>query len=116
MEISIQQKVELANLIEQEIKNEFDKIHLSLNLAETIKIKINGSSVQVEIPAQMYDIKKFRNEGVIVYTGKGSYASSVNNYGGFSRKHKNYVDRCIYIAIEKWLKQYQLQGGAKVYE
>ena len=53
---------------------------------------------------------RFRKEGAIVYTGKGSYAEAVNKKGGFSGSHKNYVERAIELAIFTWMKSNGIKG------
>lgn len=101
-------KLKLAKIIIQNLKAEFDKVHLSGNLANTITIKqyqnINGDSgFDIEIPAQIYDVVLYRKKGVVVYTGKGSYANAVDVTGGYSGLHTNYVDNCIRKSISQWL-------------
>lgn len=120
MEISIQQKMRLGILIQEEIMKEFKSVYLSKNLINTIRVYYTGglwdASVTVEIPAEIYDIHKFLDEGVIVYTGEGSYASQVNIDGGFSGKHKDYINFCISNAVNKWLGENGFQGGVKKHE
>lgn len=104
-------KEQLARLIVEQIKEEFKIKHLSLNLVNTIKVYsgVEGSWF-VEIPAEMYDFKIFRKSGAVVPIGKGSYASKIDNTGGFSGTHKDYIDRCINKAIQIWLKQNNING------
>ena len=102
--------LELAKLIHRELVEEFSTIYLSGNLRDTIKVSYDGKSATVEIPAEMYDLKLFKEEGAIVYTGKGSYAEAVNKKGGFSGSHKNYVERAIELAIFTWMKSNGIKG------
>ena len=102
--------LELAKLIHRELVEEFSTIYLSGNLRDTIKVGYDGKTATVEIPAEMYDIKLFKDEGAIIYTGKGSYAEAVNKKGGFSKSHKNYVERAIELAIFTWMKQNGIKG------
>ena len=56
-------------------------------------------------------LEKWEKEGVIVpYEKGGSYASQVDKTGGFSGKHKGYVDKCIDLAISQWLTKYRING------
>lgn len=102
--------LELAKLIHRELVEEFSTIYLSGNLRDTIKVSYDGKTATVEIPAEMYDLKLFKEEGAIVYTGKGSYAEAVNQKGGFSKSHKNYVERAIELAIFTWMKNNGIKG------
>lgn len=96
---------ELALWIQANIQQEFADVHLSKNLMNTITIEKTDKGYRLTIPAQKYDIDKYRKEKVIIYTGKGSYADEVDIVGGFSRKHKGYVDESIDLAIALWQHQ-----------
>lgn len=100
--ISEEAKQELANLIINNLKKDFDFIYLSHNLADTIYLEETENGLQIHIPAKMYDLGLYEKERVIKYTGKGSYANEVELYGGFSGKHRNYVLRAINDAIRVW--------------
>ena len=105
---------DLALFIMEEIREEFKMKHFSYNLANTIKIYKNDSGYWcVEIPAQMYDFNIYKKSGAIVPWGNGSYASKIDETGGFSKTHKNYVDRCINKGIQKWLQNNQLNGRVR---
>lgn len=94
----------LAMLIEDEVKKEFNFTHLSGNLKDTIKIeKGSTGGYNIIISAKLYDIAKYKEEGVKIYR-PGSYASEVDKTGGFSGTHKEYVNKCINKAIDRWLK------------
>lgn len=101
------EKLKLARIIVKNLKAEFSVVHLSGNLANTISITKYSSESQsgydINIPAEIYDIPLYRRKGVIVHTGNGSYANEVDLSGGFSGRHKNYVDRCIQESIQEWL-------------
>lgn len=47
-------------------------------------------------------------KGSMVYEDNlaGSYADQVDKTGGFSKDHKDYVERCIRKGIERWASQY----------
>lgn len=99
----------LADLIKEEIQKEFQNIHLTKNLMDTINIYKSGDKWIVDIPAQKYDFKTYFETGAIVpYKLGGSYAEKVNEKGGFSKTHKNYVERCINKAIQRWKAYYQI--------
>lgn len=99
-------KGKLAIKIAKYMGADFDEIFLSGNLRDTIKIERIQNGWRVEVPAQRYDIKKFKEEGAVVYTNKGSYASAVDEYGGFSKEHVSYVERAINQAISEWVQEY----------
>ena len=103
---------DLAEKIKKYIKKDFEETHLSGNLMENIYVTLTDKGIDIEIPAEMYDINKFLKEGVVVYTGEGSYAEQVDEIGGFSKKHKNYVE----IAIRKALKEWIAENNFKVKE
>jgi len=117
----------LARIIVEEIKNEFAIKHLSKNLMDTIKVIGEGNDVRIEIPARTYNMLKFQEEGVIVYTSHGSYASKLdergsqfNAYrGGQGRtgqvrvspgNHKGYIDS----VISKSLQRFAAESGNKI--
>lgn len=100
----------LALKIESKIIEEFKYIHVTFNLADTIKVEKTPRGWKVFIPAEIYDIRKWYDEGVIVYTGEGSYAEAVNQEGGFSHTHKGYIEDCINYAIQEWMKENNIKG------
>lgn len=108
-------KERLANLIVENLKEEFSEKHISLNLVNTIQVYKTEKGWAVEIPAEMYDINLYNKMGVINYTGKGSYADYVDKYGGFSKTHKNYIENCINKAIRQVLKEFDLNGKVGSY-
>ena len=93
---------DLANRIHARIYGDFTKTHLSRNLMNTLEIRETQNGIEVEIPAEMYDIPLYIMTGVIVHTGEGSYAQEVNKTGGFSGKHLNYVEEAISQSITEW--------------
>lgn len=94
---------QLAVFIADAIRDEFETVHFSGNLAATIKVYQNNGNWCVEIPAEVYDVVYYMKNKRVVHTEDKSYASEVDKTGGFSGKHKDYVDRCIKKAIYKWL-------------
>lgn len=109
---------EQLSLLAEKIKNllrlEFEEVHLSANLMNTIKVNQTAMGFEVDIPAEIYDLNYYYDKGVIVYNGKGSYAQAVNVDGGFSGTHKGYVEYSIMMAIKEWMKELQLNGGISV--
>lgn len=102
---------ELARLIVEEIKMQFKITHFTYNLANTLKIyKNEKGNWCVEIPAEMYNFDIYRKKGIIVKWGDGSYASKIDETGGFSGKHKNYIDKCINRAIILWMNMNNIEG------
>lgn len=124
MEITTEMKKRLADLISDAIKTDFEYVHLSGNLMDSIEIHtdlytytdqktgklVKQERVVVDIPAPTYNKAIFFKTGALVYNGKGSYASTVNRTGGFSKQHKNYVERAIQTAVSVWLREYNLKG------
>lgn len=104
----LDEKQVLAEYIVEELQNEFKQIHYSGNLAATIIIEETEDGWRVEIPAQVYDLKFYNQYKAIWPKGTNSYANEVDITGGFSGKHKGYVDRCIANAISKWQQFFQL--------
>lgn len=98
----------LADKIKTYLKKDFEEIHLSENLMNTIEVSKTESGFLIEIPAQVYDIARFKNEKVIIYTGSDSYANEVDNSGGFSKKHKDYIENAVLKSIEEWIKENDL--------
>ena len=104
-------KIELANCIVDAIKDEFKHAHLSGNLVKTIKISVKNrgwgkTDVFIEIPARKYNVKHFKETGVIKYYNRGSYANIINDFG----EHRGWVERCIKKGMSKWLAQEGRQG------
>ena len=96
---------DLALKIQKYIKKEFEYIHFTGNLMDTIQIISSEKGFYIDIPADMYDIQTWFQKGIIVYTGEGSYAEAVNQQGGFSRTHTGYVEYAIKKAIDEFLKE-----------
>lgn len=93
----------LAQIIVDELKKEFAIKHLSKNLVNTIKVIPSLDEVRVEIPAQIYDMLKFKKEGVVVYDRlKGSYASQLDESGSMFGNHKGYIDSVISKSIQRF--------------
>lgn len=99
--LRITKQLDLAKCIEEAIREEFKTSHLSQNLVNTIKIEQYNGVVTIDIPAMKYNMKKFKETGVIKYYYRGSYAEQLNQRG----EHKGYVERCIEKGIEKWMAQ-----------
>ena len=97
----------LAWLIQDEIQKEFSVYYLSGNLKKSVKIEKNGGNgYNITIEAPRYDIKEYKRTGVKI-SKPGSYASSVNETGGFSKHHKDYVNKCIERALQRWESTYR---------
>lgn len=117
----------LAEYIKAEIKEDFAEKHLSGNLMNTIFVSKTPDGFQVEIPAEIYNMYQFQMHGVVIHTGKGSYANQLDTTGSefFSYKkgggrvwvtphnHKNYIETSIRRAITKWLTATGLKGDTK---
>lgn len=105
MKITENELLDLTNKINSKLKDNFAKIHLSRNLIDTIEIRRTNYGYEIEIPAEIYDIRRYIDEGIVVYTGEGSYANEVNKTGGFSKFHKNYVEKAIFEGIAEWINE-----------
>ena len=127
MEITYEMRERLAELIFEAVSTDFEYVHLAQNLVATMNIyseivtyvdpdseeKVTIDKVVLDMPAPRYSISTYLRTGAVVYTGRGSYANTVNKHGGFSKKHKNYVERAISVAINRWLMEYGLKGVVK---
>lgn len=125
MVITNEMKLRLAELIEEAIQMDFKYVHLSGNLADSIEIYqdfyyyiddktgelVRFDKVIVDVTAPRYSISTFLRTGAVIYTGRGSYASTVDKKGGFTGKHKNYAERAIFLAISAWLREYNLEAS-----
>lgn len=100
---------DLAETIAKHIKSDFDIIFLSGNLKATTIVEPNPNGFNIVIPAERYDLKRWNKEGVVVYLGVGSYAQAVDKYGGFSGKHKRYIERSIEKSIHEWATRNRLK-------
>lgn len=101
---------DLALMIMNEIKVDFEQVFLSGNLRDTLYVEPTENGVNIVINAEMYDLLQYKKKGVIIYTGEGSYASEVDKVGGFSFKHKDYINRAIQSGISQWMQKYNLKG------
>lgn len=95
----------LTEEIYEKIEREFELVHLSGNLVNTMRGSMESGHGKLEIPADTYDISLYRKEGIIAYNGVGSYASEVSHTGGFSGVHVGYDERAIDKAIRKIKRQ-----------
>ena len=106
----------LAQRIKDEITENFDKVHLSGNLADTMYIeRVGDNEYKLHIPAQVYDQYQYVKNNVIVYQPeKGSYAESVDEYGGYvfgkpTWNHIGYVEGSIVNGIKWWKHRHRLK-------
>ena len=125
--ISSNDVLNFAVNVREFIEEDFAITYLSGNLRDTTKVyKVNNNSFVVHIPAKVYNINLYRKKGIIVYGDnahktnyskdlksykplhQGSYAEAVNTSGGFSKKHKNYVERALDKALS--VLQSELRG------
>lgn len=114
MEITLEMKQSLANFIVEGIKKEFQFVHLSKSLINSITIRQSGGSIIIDVDPKNYYIATYRKKGIIKYTKTGlrgdSYASKIDKTGGLSGKHKDYVNRCIEYGIQKWITFYKINA------
>lgn len=115
------------------IKRDFRKIHLSGNLMDTITVEWFSSQRDhiifglvdpgeflekpvkvaiVHIPAVRYDLKRYREDMVVIHHPEwGSYAQEVNITGGFSGKHVGYVENAIYQALATSIRSAKINAS-----
>lgn len=99
----IRLRISFALILKDELKKEFETVHLSKQLYHSIRIFVDeNGKIHVIIPAQLYDVGYYRKRGVIKHISQNSYALAVNYYGGFSGTHKDYVTKCIQRTINRW--------------
>lgn len=111
-------KRDLANAIADELRKEFEYIHLTKQLYNSIKVIPTERGYMVEINPQAYDVNWYRKHQVIrppkdPSRAGGSYANTVNKTGGLSKTHKDYVHECIYAGIQKWMARNNLNIKCK---
>lgn len=103
----------LVSLIMAELSVEFQQYHLTFNLVNTIKVTRLEGKTYIEIPAPVYNMKKYIETGVIERRGHGSYANKLDERGSRWGHHKGYVDRCINNALSKWKNLYGITAEYK---
>lgn len=108
--ISEAQKARLANLIADNIRKDFNVVHVSGNLMNTISVYQTETGWAVDIPAQVYDINYYKLWGAIIPKADASYAQEVDESGGYSGLHKDYIERSIYKSIQQWLLENGFEG------
>lgn len=100
--------VDLTREMEEELKAKYRIPHLSGNSSDTIYsefVSTTGISKGIiHIPAERYNIPKFLQEGVIVYTGEGSYANEIEEQtGGFSGRHFHQTRTVVNRILRKFI-------------
>lgn len=112
MEITDAMLESLALYLVDALQEDFRQVYLSGNLRDTIYVSKGGNgSIKVHIPAEAYDLSKYRAERAFVSRPDlGSYAEAVNKTGGLSHKHIGYAERAIDTAISRWLKYYKIDA------
>ena len=117
IELSKQEIERLGELIVEKLRIEFQDKHLSGNLANTIEIvRVSEDKIQVQIPAETYNMYQWFAHKVVVHNGRGSYASKLDETGSefmvydksgrhFAQphNHKGYVDKAIKEAVQEWM-------------
>lgn len=103
----------LANEINKSIRNEFETLHLTGNLMDTVEVGSGkDGSVYVYIPARIYDMVKYFYNHVMIYTS-GSYASELDTNGSKIFKkvlgnHTGYLSKCINEGVTSWAQKNNL--------
>ena len=104
----------LLDLIMNEFALEFGAGRsLTGTLRNSIRPEITENGVAITITAPRYSKKILFERGYVQYTGKGSYASQIDERGSWFGYHKDYLDDCIQRAIVKWKAYYKLDANVK---
>lgn len=101
----------IAEYIASSIRDDFEVVHLSRNLADTLKVINDGNKFKVDIKADRYNVAEYRRSGTIVYNHQGSYAQKVNVSGGYSKKHIGYVEESILRGITRYVNSTGKEGA-----
>lgn len=101
--------------INHDIIDDFLEYNFSLNLIKTMELVEKHNGWKLKIPAKRYDQEKYKNEHIIVYTGKGSYANAVDNEGGwvidhYTGHHIGYVSKSINYGINRFKNIIENEG------
>lgn len=124
-----QEDIELiTTLFMTELRKEFEHKHMSMNLVNTVRIENDNGKIKIHIPAKMYNMKLFQQEGVVVHTSNGSYAEKLDKegssfyvYPGKTRKgsyrvspknHIGFINRVLNKVIQSFIsiKGYEITG------
>lgn len=100
----------LKMLIYVNLLNEFSEHYITQNLVNTISFEVSNEGISIDIPAEIYDLALWKEKGVLIYTGKGSYASKVDTSGGYSKTHKDFVVKAIEKSLSEWMRIYNFKG------
>lgn len=109
----------LVQIILNNLQAEFSEKKLSGNLLKTIRVTYNElGKISIEIPAEIYNMYQYFRHGVIIHTGKGSYAETLNESGSAfmyyprqgrggrrfvePRNHIGFIDRVIKESVTTW--------------
>lgn len=109
----------LAEHIQNSIYKEFEEKHLSGNLMNTMFIKDCENGYELHIPAEIYNMYQYFTHNVVIPTGKGSYASQLNEEGSAfmvyekgkkrrlvkPRNHIGYIEKAIDEGVDLWSKE-----------
>lgn len=95
-------QMQMAQAVYAGIYQDFLLRHLSGNLMGTMEIVYTEEDAKVRVPAVRYDLKKWNKDKIVVsQPWRGSYASAVNDTGGFSRTHQEYAERACIAAVRQ---------------
>lgn len=116
--VSMASLLELKDLIIAELNMEFEEKHLTGNLVDTIYCEYTEDGIRIVIPAEVYNFYQWFVHGIKVPSNRttGSYASELDKRGSkfpvYDKKgrryfvkpgnHKDFVNKCINNALEKW--------------
>lgn len=96
----------LVNQLVLQLKSSFWAKHITMNLANTIEVIATEDGYKVRIPAVAYDLNEWNKHGVLKYTPEyGSYAEKVDETGGFSKTHTNFVEKAIGDTFGNFFKE-----------
>lgn len=112
-DLNIQAQIQdLVRKIYAHLRAEFALIYVSGNLRDTIKVSKTETGYIIDIPAEMYNKRIWKKEGVIVHLNNGkSYANEVDLKGGYSGKHVDFVETAINRSIKSFVIEQMIKGN-----
>lgn len=116
-------KIILAEMIINNIKEEFRDKHLTENLINTLRIEENDEGIKIFISAPKYSFKKWFQSKIIKHTS-GSYAQALDSEGSkivfYDKSGKRHIKKIgnhigfVENVIQKSIEQLSQLSGLKI--
>lgn len=113
MKLSQRDVEQFGEILVRNIQKEFSIKYLSKNLVDTIEIIQTPDTLQVVIPAEVYDMYKYQKDKIILHNrGAKSYASALDSEGStvlingkfvHLGNHEGYIDEVIRASLQEWI-------------